>query len=647
MQFNQPVFEDLSQTPRHAPITEEVKVVFVSDMFADDYTGGAELTFQGLVDSCPFESVCIHSKNVNMQTLQEGHQKYWVFGNIAALDHNLIPTIVANIKYSIVEFDYKFCRYRSLEKHLEVEKTPCDCHNEMWGKLISSFFYGAQSMWWMSEKQMNIHHDRFPFYSERVNVVLSSVFDDAFFAKVKILNEKYEGKKNNKWIVLGSSSWIKGVDDCKQWCEENNKEYELVWGLPYDELLEKLAQSEGLVFLPKGGDTCPRIVIEAKLLGCKLHLNENVQHKNEIWFDTEDRFDTEAYLYAARSRFWNAMKAQMEYSPTLSGYTTVYNCIHHNYPWRETIKSLLGFCDEVVVVDGGSDDGTWEELSAWAEGEDKLVAHRNERDWNHKRFAVFDGAQKALARALCTKDFCWQMDCDEVVDVSDYEKIKNICNNFPKDTDLIALPVIEYWGGEEKVRFDVNPWKWRLSRNKPHITHGIPHELRKFDDDGQLYSEQGSDGCDYVRNDSYQRIPFGTFVTPDVESARLQCQENPQAREAYQGWIENVCQTFPAVHHFSWWNLERKIKTYRDYWGKHWKSLFDKEVVDTPENNMMFDQKWSDVTDEMIRERAVLMKEKLGGWIWHSKWDGEKETHHINPNIKFPDIIKEWSGYKK
>ena len=57
MQFNQPVFEDLSQTPRHAPITEEVKVVFVSDMFADDYTGGAELTFQGLVDSCPFESV--------------------------------------------------------------------------------------------------------------------------------------------------------------------------------------------------------------------------------------------------------------------------------------------------------------------------------------------------------------------------------------------------------------------------------------------------------------------------------------------------------------------------------------------------------------------------------------------------------------
>ena len=155
----------------------------------------------------------------------------------------------------------------------------------------------------MSEKQMNIHHDRFPFYSERVNVVLSSVFDDAFFAKVKILNEKYEGKKNNKWIVLGSSSWIKGVDDCKQWCEENNKEYELVWGLPYDELLEKLAQSEGLVFLPKGGDTCPRIVIEAKLLGCELLLNDNVLHKDEKWFagNVDDAVD---YLRTNVDRFW-------------------------------------------------------------------------------------------------------------------------------------------------------------------------------------------------------------------------------------------------------------------------------------------------------------------------------------------------------
>ena len=68
----------------------------------------------------------------------------------------------------------------------------------------------------------------------------------------------------------------------------------------------------------------------------------------------------------------------------------------------------------------------------------------------------------------------------------DFDKIKNLVNNFPKNVELIALPVIEYWGGPEKVRLDVNPWKWRLSRNLPHITHGIPANLRKFDKDGHV-----------------------------------------------------------------------------------------------------------------------------------------------------------------
>jgi hypothetical protein len=41
------------------------------------------------------------------------------------------------------------------------------------------------------------------------------------------------------------------------------------------------------------------------------------------------------------------------------------------------------------------------------------------------------------------------------------------------------------------------------------------------------------------------------------------------------------------------------------------------------------------------------MKKKLGGWIWHNKWDGEQETHHISLNINLPKIIKEWPGFKQ
>ena len=152
------------------------------------------------------------------------------------------------------------------EKHLTAEGEKCNCHNDMRGKMISAFYYGAKSLWWMSERQMEKYHSMFPFLAERDNVVLSSVFDDKFWLTLKILKERYGDSERKGWIVLGSTSWIKGAEDAEQWCKDNDKEYEVLWDVAYEIVLEKLGQAEGFVYLPRGGDTCPRMVIEAKLL---------------------------------------------------------------------------------------------------------------------------------------------------------------------------------------------------------------------------------------------------------------------------------------------------------------------------------------------------------------------------------------------
>ena len=80
------------------------------------------------------------------------------------------------------------------------------------------------------------------------------------------------------------------------------------------------------------------------------------------------------------------------------------------------------------------------------------------------RFAVFDGLQKAYARSLCTGEWCWQMDSDEIVHEADYTKIKGLIKKIPKAIHLLSLPVIEYWGGSEKVRIDINPWRATYDR---------------------------------------------------------------------------------------------------------------------------------------------------------------------------------------
>jgi glycosyltransferase involved in cell wall biosynthesis len=624
-------------------IPEETDVVFVADLFLEDYVGGAELTTEALITSCPLKIFKIRSQDVNLELLEQGHRKFWIFGNFAGLDLNLIPTIVANMKYSILEYDYKFCRYRSPEKHELAEKTPCDCNNQEQGKMVSAFMLGAKSVWWMSEKQQEKYLSLFPFLAERENTVLSSVFDDAFFLTVKLLRDKYSDSERKGWLVLGSTSWIKGTEEAQQWCKENEKDYTLITGWPYEKVLEEMAQAEGFVYLPPGADTCPRMVIEAKLLGCKLHLNENVQHKNEIWFDTDDMFDTEAYLYAARERFWTAIQSSMNYIPNISGYTTTLDCIKNGYPWKESIKSLLGFCTEVIVVDGGSTDGTWDELECWANNEDRLSAFKVERDWNDTRFAVFDGAQKAAARELCTGDYCWQQDADEIVHEEDYQKIIQFTRNFPAATELVCLPVVEYWGKNSKVRMDVNPWKWRLSKNLDHITHGIPKALRRQDENGKLYASPGTDGCDYVHKETGMPIPFASFYSQDIHNVKIAAlQGNKEARNQYEMWFNRLTEMLPGVYHYSWYDLDRKIKTYKNYWSQHWQSLYNIDQEDTSENNMFFDKPWSEVSDEEIKEMATKLEEKLGGWIFHSKVDFNNPTPHISIEKPGPELMKNY-----
>ncbi len=613
-------------------------VVFVNDFFASDLIGGAELTSQALIDSSPFNIKKIRSHEITDEHISNFRNSHWIFGNFANINLETLNLFSNNMKYSVIEYDYKFCVYRSTEKHLNETSEECNCHTQDHGLLIQNFYSRAESLWYMSENQLEFHLERLPLIDRNKCNVLSSVFDESFFAKIKEIRSSKVDKKG--WVVLGSDSWIKGKNNAIEYCEENNLEYEVIWNLPYEKMLEKLHASEGLVYLPNGKDTCPRLVIEAKLLGCKLKINDYVQHKDESWFNTEDMLEIESYLYAARELFWNSIKSILNWKPTISSYTTTKDCIDQNYPWRQCIKSMLGFSDQVVVVDGGSTDGTWEELKDWSLEESKLTIAQVKRDWNDSRHAVFDGQQKAEARSRCTGDFLWQQDADEVVHESDYKKILDICKNFPRMCSLIALPVIEYWGSEEKVRCDINPWKWRLSKNDKNISHGIPGSHRMLDEEGKIYAKTGTDGCDYIYLDSLEPVPFASFYTEPVHKARmLALSGDKNALFAYQSWFNQVINQLPGVHHYSWIDMERKIRSYKNFWQTFWESLYNIKQEDTVENNKFFDKKWSDVSDEDIKMMSEKLSKEMGGWIFHKKVDFSKKVPHIKVKQSQPKVM--------
>lgn len=642
-------------------IPEDVDIIFVSDIFVEDYPfGGAEKTSEALIKSAPISVFKLHSKNVTMELLEQGYEKYWIFGNFTAMNKDLIPSIVANLKYSIIEYDYKYCKYRSVEKHKSIENTECNCQNDISGKLISSFFYGAKSLFWMSEKQMDKYHQLFPFLSERHNMVLSSVFDDVFFTKIKLLKQKYQGvEKEDIWLVYDSNSWIKGTQEAINHCVSNNKKYKLITNLPYDEVLEEMTRAKGVVYTPLGGDTCPRFVIEAKLLECKLALNEYVEHKDEEWFSSSDLLDTESYLYLSRNRFWNGIKADMEYQPTISAYTTTRNCIAQQYPMEECLASV-DFCDEIIVVDtsdidkttGKSVDGTLERLQAIAAlSNNKIIVHHEDFDRESLiRPSLLDGRTKALARSLATKDYCLQIDGDEIIHEDDIPKYKRMVRDFPKAMDIVSLPMIEYFSDKGSVRIDINVSKWRISRNKPYITHGIPLQARKFDNNGELYSKEfASDGCDLIHFQTFESLPFLTFLTEDVERLRINALNGDEnALKEVENWFSNVTDHIPSVHHYGWYKLESKLKKYSGTnkgffgWQNHWNDLYNKNKEDLSENNMFIPGKaWKDVTEEDINQ-LINDFELYGPRIMHWPFNKDKIIPTIKVKRTHPKFIQEW-----
>jgi len=277
--------------------------LFVCDNFLEDYCGGAELTTEALINANKKNVTKMRCSDINDETIIENENRFWIFGNFTKISYdNLLKIIKSNIRYSILEYDLKYCKFRSPEIHRQVEHHECDCDDNFHGKMISIFFFNAKFLWFMSQKQKEIYENKFSFLKKSNSFVLSSVFDPQTLDRLKNLKED----KNNKWVILNSPSWIKNVPGCIKHAKDNNLSYELVWGLEYAELLSKFSESKGLIFLPLDSDTCPRIVIEAKLLDCELNINENVLHKDEEWFcgSKDEIFD---YLYSNADFFWEKL----------------------------------------------------------------------------------------------------------------------------------------------------------------------------------------------------------------------------------------------------------------------------------------------------------------------------------------------------
>lgn len=327
----------------------------------------------------------------------------------------------------------------------------------------------------------------------------------------------------------------------------------------------------------------------------------------------------------------------------ISFFFTTRNCQELDYPLEASIRSVFDVADEIVVCDtSDGTDNTEKQLQDLAKEFAKsfkiIRPPKNIINWDAPNHGIYDGKCKAIAREHCGGDYLWQQDVDEVF-VGTREQIEECCKQLDKDNPLLSLPVVEPWGSSGKIRVDINIWKWRLSKNLPHITHGIPKHLRKYEN-GLLYAQHGTDGCCYLDKNSGQIIPCINFVKPEVEKIRQLAITDLNYVRPYERWVNKIIERLPFVWHFSWWSIYSKMVKYKLFWNDSWISLYNEK---RPEGyNPFFDKPFKDVSEEEMQIMAKKLERETSGHIFHTPYRGEK-TNSIQVYKDIPEVAKEWA----
>jgi glycosyltransferase involved in cell wall biosynthesis len=150
----------------------------------------------------------------------------------------------------------------------------------------------------------------------------------------------------------------------------------------------------------------------------------------------------------------------------LGGTMLTHNCIAFDFCYEESLQNLLELCDEVIVLDGQSNDGTWERLQQLAAKHSKLSLMQGH--WVTERGIGGNWMDELCnkARKALTTPMHIFMCADEALHPDSYPIIREHANK----RHLLKVHFLNFWAGDPHL-FIPNTWV-------PPVASSMPLPLR-------------------------------------------------------------------------------------------------------------------------------------------------------------------------
>jgi len=140
----------------------------------------------------------------------------------------------------------------------------------------------------------------------------------------------------------------------------------------------------------------------------------------------------------------------------ISGFTFVKNAGKLYIPAKEAILSVLPICDEFVIAVGDNDEGDPTlELIKSIDSEKIKIIHTV---WDTDTYTMNTefARQTDIAKAECTGDWLFYIQCDEAVHEDDLMKVKSACEQFHHDQEVegFLFKYYHFWGDYDHYHDD-------------------------------------------------------------------------------------------------------------------------------------------------------------------------------------------------
>lgn len=150
----------------------------------------------------------------------------------------------------------------------------------------------------------------------------------------------------------------------------------------------------------------------------------------------------------------------------ISGFTLVRNGTRFEYPYLESLRSLLPVVDELIINVGRGDDDTLEQIRTFAQSEGQGKVSFFESDWEldnpeKKRGGRILSEQTNLALDRCKNDWCLYLQADEVLHETDLALIRQCVRsaNGHSEVEGVLFDYVHFYGSYDVIQYSRNTYR--------------------------------------------------------------------------------------------------------------------------------------------------------------------------------------------